>query len=37
LARVEYLNYGFTGVALGAGLAGNLTINEIRGEVVYKF
>jgi outer membrane immunogenic protein len=37
LARAEYLNYGFTGVALGAGLAGNLTINEFRAGVAYKF
>jgi len=37
LARAEFLNYGFTGVALGAGLAGNLTINEFRAGVAYKF
>jgi outer membrane immunogenic protein len=37
LVRAEYLNYSFTGVALGAGLAGNLTINEIRAGVAYKF
>ncbi len=37
LARAEYLNYGFTGVALGAGPAGNLTINELRAAVAYKF
>ena len=36
-ARAEYLNYGFTGVALGAGLTGNLTINEFRAGVAYKF
>ncbi len=36
-ARAEYLNYSFTGVSLGAGLAGNLTINEIRAGVAYKF
>jgi outer membrane immunogenic protein len=36
-ARAEYLNYRFTGVALGAGLAGNLTINEFRAGVAYKF
>jgi outer membrane immunogenic protein len=37
LVRAEYLNYSFTGVALGAGLAGNLKINEIRAGVAYKF
>jgi opacity protein-like surface antigen len=37
LARAEYLNFGFTSVALGAGLAGNLTINEFRAGVAYKF
>jgi outer membrane immunogenic protein len=37
LARAEYLNYRFTCVALGAGLTGNLTINEIRAGVAYKF
>ena len=37
LARAEYLNYTFTGLALGAGLTGNLTINEFRAGVAYKF
>jgi opacity protein-like surface antigen len=36
LARAEYLHYGFTGVALGAGLAGNLIINEFHAGVAYK-
>jgi outer membrane immunogenic protein len=37
LVRAEYLNYGFTGVLLGAGTANNLTINEVRAGVAYKF
>jgi outer membrane immunogenic protein len=35
--RVEYLNYRFTSVLLGAGFAGDLTINEARAAVAYKF
>jgi outer membrane immunogenic protein len=37
LVRAEYLNYGFTGVLLGAATANDLTINEVRAGVAYKF
>jgi outer membrane immunogenic protein len=37
LVRGEYLNYNFTGILLGAGTANNLTINEIRAGLAYKF
>jgi len=35
--RAEYLNYHFTGILLGAGIASGLTINEGRAAVAYKF
>jgi outer membrane immunogenic protein len=35
--RVEYLNYRFTGVLLGAGFAGDISINEGRVGIAYKF
>jgi outer membrane immunogenic protein len=35
--RVEYLNYRFTSVLLGLGISSDLTINEARGAVAYKF
>jgi outer membrane immunogenic protein len=37
LVRAEYLNYSFTGVLLGAGFAGDLTINEVRVGAAHKF
>jgi outer membrane immunogenic protein len=37
LVRAEYLNYRFTGIPLGAGLAGDMTISEARAGVAYKF
>ena len=37
LVRAEYLNYGFTGVLLGAGTANDLIVNEVRTGVAYKF
>jgi outer membrane immunogenic protein len=37
LVRGEYLNYGFTGVLLGSGNPNDLTINEVRAGVAYKF
>ncbi len=37
LVRAEYLNYSFTGILLGAGAGSDLTINEVRAGVAYKF
>jgi outer membrane immunogenic protein len=37
LVRAEYLNYRFTGILLGAALTGDMTINEVRAGVAYKF
>ena len=37
LVRAEYLNYRFTGILLGAGLTGDMTISEARAGVAYKF
>jgi opacity protein-like surface antigen len=36
LIRAEYLNYNFTGVAVGP-FSTDLTINEVRAGVAYKF
>jgi opacity protein-like surface antigen len=36
LARAEY-HYNFAGVSFRAGLAGRLTVNEVRAGVAYKF
>jgi outer membrane immunogenic protein len=35
--RVEYLNYHFTGILLGLGIASDISINEARAAVAYKF
>ena len=37
LFRAEYLNYNFTGPLLGAGLASDITINEVRAGAAFKF
>jgi len=37
LIRAEYLNYNFTGILLGAGAGSDLTINEVRAGLAYKF
>jgi outer membrane immunogenic protein len=37
LVRAEFLNYRFTGILLGAGLSGDMTISEARAGVAYKF
>jgi outer membrane immunogenic protein len=37
LVGAEYLNYNFTGFLLGAGLASDITINEMRAGAAYKF
>ena len=37
LVRAEYLNYNFTGLAVGPFGGSDLTINEVRAGVAYKF
>jgi outer membrane immunogenic protein len=37
LVRAEYLNYNFTSISLGPSGGGDLTINEVRAGVAYKF
>jgi outer membrane immunogenic protein len=37
LVRAEYLNYNFTGLAVGPFGGSDLTINEVRAGLTYKF
>jgi opacity protein-like surface antigen len=37
LVRAEFLNYNFTGISVGPLGGSDLTINEIRAGVAYKF